>query len=91
MLSVSLLTMSVGIRNFVGILPPSSMFILLAAFAATALVVRWRGSTPARAPSASVGVDFMAPVMPLRISPLILSSQDFALDDSNLMHQIIAA
>ena len=55
------------------------------------MMVRWRGSSPVRAPKATVGVDFEALVTLLRISHLILSSRNFTVDNSTLLHQTTAA
>ena len=65
--------------------------ILQAALPASAVMVRCRGSSPISAPRAVVDEDFEAPVIPLRISLLILFNLTMAIFCLTLIHQTIEA
>ena len=65
--------------------------ILQAALSASAMMVGSRGSSPISAPSAVVGEDFEAPVIPIRISSLSLPNLAMAVFCLTLLYQTIDA
>ena len=83
MLAVVLGFFEITVLEFSPILQPD--------YPVSAVMVRFRGSSPISDPNAAVGEDFEAPVITLRISPLSLSNMAMAVFCLTLFHQTIVS
>ena len=88
---IGLLAMLAVVRSFFEITVLVFSPILQAALATSAMTVRCRGSSPSSAPNTVVGEDFEAPMIPLKISPLSLSTPAIVVFYLTLLQQTTGA